>query len=150
VPSTAFTRFTNAPATGDALIDLLDVTHDDLTGIGYIACNTEDVIHAGKRYVGTAFGVQPNERGSFEISLDIVNPEIRREVHRATAPLRATYLCVFAHNPDEIEYGPFTDLILRDVSWTDLTLTGTLELDSVEAQIVPGDYYSPQNTPGIY
>lgn len=144
-------RYINAAASGDALLYLLEVTHENLVGVGYCVANTEDVIHQGRRYQAVAFNlIEPGADGKWKLSLDVVDPAIRREIHGAQGPLRVNIKQVFASDPDVIELDISDILIMRDVTWDDFTLTGTLEPDSVWAQIVPGDSYSPDTTPGIF
>lgn len=148
-------RFANAQFTSDALIPLLTLNHETFDQPGRIARNTADVVSRGMLFQSLSFDIiWPNMDGksvpSFQVTVDVVDTNIRRSIQLATSPVRVDLEVVLASDPDVVEIGIVGVLVLRDVQWDDFTLTGSLMLEDVMQQIVPGDVYDPVQFPGIF
>lgn len=152
--SEAIRRFANARATSDALIPLLTITHPTFDQPARIAANTSDVISRGMRFVSLGFElIWPKVDGKsvpmWGVRIDSTDPDIRRKCQAATSPPGVTLEAVLASAPDTLEI-QVTGLVLRNVTWDDVTLTGQLILDDATQQILPGHSYDPVQFAGIF
>jgi hypothetical protein len=145
-------RLANARSTDDAFIALLTLEHPSFDAPARIARNTEDVVSRGLKFQALSFEIvwPDSVAHAFQLRVDIIDTDIRNRVRAASGPIRATVEAVLSDAPDVVVEGPHGDLILRDVHWDDLTLTGSLARDDALQQMLPGDSYDPIQFAGIF
>jgi hypothetical protein len=140
--------------TGDAFIVLLTFI-DNSDGTRYrVALNTENITSRGNVYTACwfSFSLPPDDDEApkgVSLSIDNVDLGLIGVLRRITKPLGAIIEIVLAATPDVIEI-ELHDLLLREVTWDESTITGQLVSDDPLNQAYPGDVYEPRTFPGIF
>jgi hypothetical protein len=143
-----------AQHTDEAFIILVTFTHVP-TSETYRAClNTEDITSNGEVYTATYFQIalpEDSDRGpqGCQITVDNVDRQLVNLLRSITEPLQVTVQVVLASQPDTIEM-EFIDLVLREASWDQSLITGTLMSEDPLNQAFPGHVYGPANFEGIF
>jgi len=154
MPSDAARAEMFAQQTGEVYLDLLEVSNPQLASPLYFVNNTQAIVSNGKTYEPAIFTFNlPNTKvgGSTKASFTISNID-RRAVELArsvSTPLQLTGMTIRASLPDVYEAGPII-FSLREVKWTEQSLTGTLYDDIDGGMAVPKLTFNPADFPGLY
>ena len=143
-----------AQDTGEAFLMLVSFTHTPTSETFRCVLNTEDITSRGDVYTATYFEVSLPEESDkapqgCTITVDNVDLMLVALLRRITQPLNVTIEVVLASSPSTVELS-LTDLVLREVTWNEQTLTGTLSSDDPLNQRFPSHIYEPRTFPGIF
>lgn len=156
MPTTAAKAEMFASQTGETYLALIDITSAAMSETLHFVDNTQNIASNGNTYIACRFKFQvPNakvgntSKASFSIqNIDRRAVEVVRTVP-SKSPLTITYRVIRVSAPDIAESGPIT-LTLRDVEWTDTSLSGTLYDDVDGGMAIPKHTFNPSDFPGLY
>lgn len=140
--------------TSDAFLVLVTFT-DPVDGTKYRAVlNTEDVTSRGDLFTACwfQFSLPPDDDEApkgVQLSIDNVDLGLVGLLRRVTVPIECLIEIVVSATPDVVEMS-LTDLVLREVTWDQNTINGTLVSDDPLNQGYPADIYEPRTFPGIF
>lgn len=143
-----------APATAEAFIPLVTITHDPTGDVFRVCRNTEPLTSRGLTFAAYAFELtlpveSGEEIGNVTFRLDNTDMLLVDMLRRATDPAHFLIELVLASAPDVVEYS-VADLLLREVSWDASTINGKLMLDDVLNQQFPKDVFDPIQYAGLF
>jgi hypothetical protein len=148
-------RAIQAPATSEVLLDLLTITHPDLTGgpLRFVN-NPVNVISRGNRFIASAFAAQaPSqvEEGEPTAAIEIQNIDraIEQKLAGLTGEPTFTLEIVLASAPNLVVLGPF-ELPLASVDTSASTIRLTLGgANPLLTKLFPRARFNSQDFPGL-
>ena len=143
-----------SPATQEAFIPLVTITHAPTGDVFRVCRNTEALTSRGEEFAAYAFDLSlpvesGEEIGNVNFRLDNTDALLVDMVRRITEPAQFLIEVVLASAPDIVEYS-VADLLLREVTWDATTITGKLMLDDVLNQQFPKDVFDPIQYAGLF
>jgi hypothetical protein len=143
-----------APATNEAFIPLVTITHAPTGDVFRVCRNTEDIVSRGNRFTAYAFDItypveSGEEIGNVQFVIDNTALLLVDMLRRITEPAQFLIEVVLASNPDYVEY-TVADLLLREVNWDASQISGKLQLDDVLNQRFPKDVFDPVQYAGLF
>lgn len=153
VLSTAALQAINASETDEIFHMLITIEVPDAPPI-FLTSNTETVTSRGRDYISYPFALElpSDEQGQISqarMSIDNVSRALIDEIRGLTNPLRLTIEVVLATSPDVVEYVA-NDYVLRDVTYDELSITGTLTSEDFLNEPYPKDLISAALFPGVF
>jgi hypothetical protein len=143
-----------AQETGEAIIPLIEITHDDLTEPIRVARNDQNIVSNGNTYIGYPFDVampgNPAEGAiGARITIDNVDRAIIAALRALTSPPEVKIQIVLLDTPDvvEEEHAYFK---LVSAKYTRLVITGTISVRYLGNDAYPVDSFLPSTFPGIF
>ena len=126
----------------------------DATNPQLFVNNNVSIISRLKTYIPFAFAVDMfiddgDRIPTMGLTVDNVTRELIDEIRLITSPLQVDLELVAASNPDLVEIS-VPRMTLRDISYTGVSLTGTLMLDDVLNQRFPAERVDPQQYGGLF
>lgn len=143
-----------AQRTDEVFVPCLRIEHPDLDTIR-LAYNTDPVVRADGTYMPYAFQIDlpdqiENQIPQVKVTVDNVDLSVNDAIRTLGGTPKVTFDVVLASSPDVIEAGPFVfDLQAADADAQQIQGTLGYEQD-IFAQQVPGQTYSPANSPGLF
>jgi hypothetical protein len=140
--------------TPDAFLLLLTLT-DPVSGTQYrTALNTVDITSRGHVFTACYFEFAwPEDTDEAPpgctLTIDNVDLGLVDLIRSITQPIEVMVELVVSAQPDLVEM-QLTDLILREITWDQSTIQGTLMSDDPLNQKFPGDIYEPRTFPGLF
>lgn len=136
------------------LMTITDVSDPENPVIQLFVNNNVPVVSRLKTYIPFAFAVDMfiddgDRIPTMGLTVDNVTRELIDEIRLITSPLQVDLELVAASNPDLVEIS-VPRMTLRDISYTGLSLTGTLMLDDVLNQRFPAERVDPQQYGGLF
>jgi hypothetical protein len=143
-----------APATPEAFIPLVTITHQATGDVFRVCRNTEPMTSRGQTFLPYAFDLtlpveSGEEIGNVTFKLDNVDMLLIDMLRRITDPASFLIEIVMASAPNSVEYS-VADLLLTEVSWDAATISGKLTLDDVLNQKFPRDVFDPIQYAGLF
>jgi len=140
--------------TPDAFLLLLTLFDPASSSTYRAVLNTVDVISRGNVYTACYFEFSwPEDTdeapAGCSLSIDNVDLGLVDLIRAITKPLQVTVEMVVAAHPDVVEM-QITDLVLRELTWDQSVIQGTLISDDPLNQKIPGDIYEPRTFPGLF
>jgi len=148
----------NSVSSGEAFLFLLQLDYINpitlLPDVQHFVNNNVEVTANGQVYLPLAFNIVLNtEDGeklpSVKLIMDNVDRELISEIRQLTAPPEVTLTLIAHSRPNEAEM-VLTNLILRDVSYDAVQVSGELYTNDILNQRFPRDRYTPDNSPGLF
>lgn len=144
----------HGPATNEALIPLVTITHAPTGDVFRVCANTEKIVSRGQEFSPFAFQItlpveSGEEMGGVQFVLDNTTLLLVDMLRRITEPAQFVLELVLASAPDYVEY-TIADLLLREVTWDASKISGKLMLDDVLNQHFPKDSYDPVQYAGLF
>lgn len=140
--------------TEEVMLALLKIEQDDLDVPIYVVDNFEDINSNGITYIGFPFrlilmGDEEDAAPSATLEIDNVDRQIVNAVRNMTTAADITFSIILAATPDTVEIGPIA-MKLKNVSWNENTVTGTLVTDDILDLPFPGEEMTPGKFPGLF
>ena len=140
-------REINQINSGNVYLDLLTISHPDLTEDIRIVNNNENVTSNGLEYLAFNFRANlptedPDSTPSVTLSVDNVDRAITDSLMSISSPASIKLQVVLSDTPDEVEIEK-TNLLLRMASYDALEVTGTITSDDILSQAFPAQAYTP-------
>lgn len=152
--SQTFRSAVYAEETGEVLLQLLRLYHDDIVGgpLRFVN-NTQDIISNGETYIGCPFEIFiPDDRDDIlpevRLAIDNVDRALTATIRSITTPVEAEMEVVVASKPDVIELGPYR-FTVRLVTWNVHTVSGTLRFEDVLNERFPGGSFTRAGWPAL-
>ncbi len=141
-----------ASETGQVMISLVTINHDDMPAPLRVCNNTEDVISNGETFVASAFDVDmPIQDGTsvpeMRVLLDNVDQRFTAAIRSALGFPTITLELVRAAAPDVVEQGPY-ELQLLNATIDHLVIEGQFGRPNLLNQTYPGETFNAENFPG--
>ena len=143
-----------AQETGEALLFLVVVSHDDWAEPLRLVNNNEDISSGGNVY--SAFPVEielPKEDAEqiakTSIRICNVDRQITAALRELQTPPMVSVSIILGSTPDTVEAGPF-EFELQDYSYDQFTVTGTLAYEDVLNEPLPSHTFNPSHFPGLF
>jgi hypothetical protein len=143
-----------ARETDKVFVPLMRITHPSITTVR-ICADTAPVVRADGTYNPFPFEfVLPQDDDDdlprAAVKIDNVDREIVKVLSTLTGRPTITFMLVLADSPEVVEYGP-VDFLMGQASWDRLVVTSTLVYqEDIWMQAVPGQTYTPSNSPGLF
>lgn len=141
-------------STSEVLLCLLEISHPSITTVRLVN-NTEAVTTSAglyKPYPFVPIFPEDSDAGmpSVELIVDNIDREVMRQLREVQSPPKCVLSVILASSPNTVEVGP-VECVLRGIEYDASQIRGTLgpEEDFLD-QAVPGQIYSPTNSPGIF
>lgn len=143
-----------AQETGEAFLVLLAIDHPDLIAQLLFVNNNVNVVSTGGEHIAYPFDVQlpdsDEERDIIaRLSIDNVSREIAQVIRSLDTPPTVGITIVRASDPNwpEVE---LPGMLLRDVTWDALQLSGELSLSDITAEPYPAWVFDPGRFPALF
>lgn len=138
---------------GDDFLLLLTIDHDDISEPIRVVHNTEDVVSNGETYVAFPFTLTlPTDRDDSppraQLVIDNVSREIGETIRTISTPPTVMIQVVQLADPDQVEM-EIPSMVLRNVQFDAMTVTGDLELEDLSREPFPARYFTPAEFPGL-
>jgi hypothetical protein len=143
-----------ARETEKVFVPLMLIEHPSITPIR-ICADTAPVVRSDGTYTPFPFEfVLPadddNDLPRAAVKIDAVDREIVAKIATLTGKPKITFMLVVADTPEVVEYGP-VEFQMGQASWDMLVVSSTLAYqEDIWMQSVPGQTYSPSNSPGLF
>lgn len=152
--SAALMQALNAQETGEVLLHLLTIDHDDLPETLRFVDNTVDITSGGNVYTAVAFQLAlPQEREDampqVQVRIDNVDRRIMESIRPLVSPPAMTLAVILASSPNTMEFGP-CNFTLRGVEYDARSITGVLAHEDVLNEPAMQYAFTPQNFPGLF
>ena len=152
--SSALRVAVTAQQTGEVFLVLLEIDHADMAAPIRVVNDQIGVMSGGVLYSPFPFQVQlPDELGDnmpyVTLRIDNVDRQIVTAIRQLTSAPTVDISVVLASDPDTVEAGPFSFSITQ-VSYDASAVSATLSYEDVLKEPIPGDRFTPTNTPGVF
>ena len=137
---------------------LVDIMYNDGT-VAYRLCNAdEDITFDGNVYTGSVFSlvapdIKENSIGNGSVSFSAIDQTAIELVRGQSKRLRIRFVGVIQYNDDDsietVEALEDTEYFLKNVSWDDEKISGTLVFDEFMDVNIPCHVSNSCNTPGL-
>ena len=149
----ALDAIVNPSSINDALLFLLTITPKNSPPLHFVN-NNEAVISRGVTYMAYPFSlVLPTEDGekitSLSLTIDNVDQSIITAIRETLEPPLVKVELIVSSFPDVVEK-TIDFLILRNVSYDALSITGILESYNILARKFPYERYDPTRFPDLF
>jgi hypothetical protein len=140
--------------TGEVFLELLEISHVDMSSPIRVVNNTEAIVHGGNTYNAFPFKIKPPGEKQSEITrasltIDAVDRTVIEAIRTITSPATVTYKVVLAATPDTVEAGPFV-FSLKGTSYTAYHVSGELVYEDRLFMNIPSLKFSPRLFPGLF
>ncbi len=140
--------------TDDGLLYLLTLATTELSDSIRVVLNTEHITSRGLLFVGFPFELilPPSSTDSeyvAQLTIDNVGREVAESIRLAREPVGATIEVVQLNNPDYVEL-TISNLELKNVRVSALSVTGDLVVNSFLTEPFPPDNFTPGSFPGVF
>jgi hypothetical protein len=156
ITSDAALRAIFSERTTEVFITLVKIESEEIgfTTIRWAKDHPTQITSNGETYEGCCFEVSmisDQDENLPESSLRIQNVDrvIVNTVRTLTRPPNISVSVILASEPDTILRGPFT-MKLRNVSWNALVVMGSLKIEDILNEPIPGESMTPELCPGIF
>lgn len=152
----------NALTTDEAWIELLEISHPDLSEPIRVARNHTNIVHGGNTYVAFPFTLAlPDDDSKQRPVARLTIPDFGEfddngetktviDILRAmTTPATVKVLVVLGSDPEKIEL-EFDELTLREARGNGSDIEVDLYLEDVMNEPYPGDSFTPASHPGLF
>lgn len=152
--SLAFREAIYSPETGETILFLLTIDHDDLATPFRFVNDTNDIVSNGDTYIAYPFQITLPNSGEdivpmMSLVIDNIHRDIVETIRTITSPPTITVDIVLASSPDTIE-ATWPEFTLRDVTYDRITISGTLGVELLQQEPFPADSYTPVHFPGLF
>ena len=157
--SSAFKAAVAAQQTGEAVLVLLTIDHEDLSYSGgpgpiYLTSDSVNTVSRGNTHLPFPFQIAlPDEREDrppvSQLIIDNVSREIIPTIRSLTSAPTITLELVLASDPETVEAGPFV-FTLKDATYDLLTIAGRLGYEDILNERWPIDDFTPASHPGLF
>lgn len=118
------------PATGDVLLCLVRLSHDDWAADRLYVANTEDITSGGETFTASAFEIAMPDQvegksGDLQFRAVDIDGTLFADLRAADGPVTVEVSWVLASDPDTVHIGPFTSEI-RQASHQSGIVSGAL------------------------
>jgi hypothetical protein len=144
-----------AQQTPEVFVPFVKIDHPDFANPIRLAMNTEKITRSDGDYMPYAFQINlPDQRDDqipqVTMTVDNTDLQVNDAIRTLQGPPTVTMDVAMASTPNTIEVGPF-EYSLQSVTADANTIQGTLGFaDDVFSQQVPGQNYTPVNSPGLF
>ncbi|HLO39704.1 MAG TPA: DUF1833 family protein [Phycisphaerales bacterium] len=144
-----------AQETGECLIVLVTLDHDDMPAPIRVCSDGKDLISRGDRYIAFPFEISlPDELDDtvprVSLRIDNVDQQVVTAVRTVQgSPIQCRLEVVAASDPSEVLMGPY-DFSIRDVRWDAITVEGELVYKDLLTEPFPAPLMTPSRAPGIF
>ena len=150
----AFIEACNASQTDECFIILIAITHDTLPVPILINTSGQDVVSNGDTYLFCPVEVTLSNDNDdtppqAKLVIDNIDRTVVSAVRSIITPPSVTLSLIAASAPDTIEVS-FTDFKMKEVSYNELTIEGTLTLEGLFQEPAIGYTFSPTYFPGLF
>jgi hypothetical protein len=140
--------------TGEVFLELLEISHADLSSPIRVVNNTVDITHNSNTYSAFPFKIQPPGEKQSEITrasltIDAVDRTVIQAIRSISTPATVTYKVILASAPDTVEAGPFV-FSLKNTQYTAYQVSGELVYEDRLFMRVPYLKFSPRLFPGLF
>jgi hypothetical protein len=139
--------------TGEALLVLLAIDHDDMASTLYVVNNTENITSNAQEYIAFPFETKLPDFSQgipkAQLTISNVDRQIVQTIRSITSKPTVTLSVVLSSTPDTIEYGPL-DFEMDNVQWNVFVVTGTLSFENIHDEPYGGDRFTPNMFPGLF
>ncbi|MCC6426293.1 MAG: DUF1833 family protein [Phycisphaerales bacterium] len=158
MPRTLPPSITNAllaQETGECLILLVTLEHDDMVDTIRVCSDGKDLYSRGDRYQAFPFDVAlPDEIEEtvprVRLRIDAIDQQVIRAVREISGdPIQVKLELIAASDTDTVLAGPFT-FSLRNVTWDAFTVEGDLTYRDLLTEPFPAPLMTPSRLPGIF
>ena len=145
----------NATSSGEVFLFLLQMDYinplNQQPEVQYFVNNNVQINAMGNLYLPLAFNVILNTEDGQTLPtvMDNVDRELVGEIRILPEPPEITLTLVAASRPNVAEM-VLTNMVLRDVTYDALQISGTLYSNDILNQRFPKDRYTPNNSPGLF
>lgn len=155
--SAAFQSAARAQQTGDALLALIEITHESISdGPLRFVQDLQPLVSQGHSYTAFPFEIRlPDDAddgpATVQLTIDAVDRAIALAIRRMppTSPPVVTVSLVLASQPDVVEL-MIPDLTLRSVRGDLYAIEGELRMDEEDLAPFPQGSFTPQEFPGMF
>lgn len=142
-----------AQDTGNGLLVLLTIDHDDLAQPIRVVNNQVDVSSRGDLFTAFPFDIvlpedEPDVAQVARLILDNISREITQAIRTISSAATVLVEVVQLKDPEAVEIA-YPSLNLRNVRWDSTRVTGDLMSDDLHLEPCPGHHFSPTDFPGI-
>lgn len=144
-----------AQETGEAILCLITVDHDDLAAPIRVTSDAVDTESNGHTFIAYPFQVvlpdEPEDDRAplAKLTISNVDREILAALRAISSPASVTMEIVRGSDPDTVEVS-FPDFKMRAVPYTALTVSAELMLDDYTTEPWPADTYVPSTHPALF
>lgn len=146
-----------AAQTTDVFLVLLRIGVPDSSPMTYyyLADNTENITYAGQAYTAFPFSLQlpTDESGqitSAQVTIDNVTRNFIDDVRNNTDALKIDMYIVNASNSPVSLEASFTDFYLKQITYDEISISGTLSVEEYMTEPFPKDTISASKFPGLF
>ena len=146
-----------AQETGEVFLLCVTISHPTFAEPYRLVYDQNPLVRAVGTFQPFAFALNlPNEQDdsppTVQMSIDNVDNAILQAVRTLGAGVRpdVTLEVVLASTPDVVEKGPY-DFKFLSADYDEASITGTIGFeDDILNTAIPGDTYTPTNSPGLF
>lgn len=144
----------NAQETGEALLFLLTIEHEDLPAPIRVVANTENITSQGRLFLAYPFQIilpveDANTAPVGKLVIDNIDRTILSALGQLNSPPTVTLELALSSTPDVVEVGPVV-FKWYNTQWTPVAITADLTFEDVLNQRFPGDLFTPADFPGLF
>ena len=152
--SSALQTEINAQQSGEVLVYLLRLQYTSLAAPISVCNDNLALTSRGVEYIAFPFEVDVGSDSDDAppqptLRIGNVDRQIVQAILNAVEPITVTIELVMRSEPDQVEVGPYT-FVLRDVSFDQDVVEGTLRQDGMLNEPFPGDQITPSLFPGAF
>ncbi len=144
-----------AQESGDPFLILVTLTHPDFAGPVRLVNNQEDIVSNGETFsafpMEITLPIDDESNSAREIQITFANTglELVDELRGVQTPINVQLDMILASTPDIVEFS-FQEFKLRQVSFNQFTIQGSLYMDDFLNTELTSENYSPSIYPGLY
>lgn len=140
--------------TAEVLTTLLTITAPGDPNVYRLCDNIDPVVSQGRTFEPYPFAIQlPEDDGETlpqaRVAIDNVDRKLVQAIRSSTGPINCSIEICLASQPDFIELA-LPDFQIREITYTAMQITGTLQAEDLLNQVFPADTYHPQEFPGVF
>ena len=144
-----------AQESGDPFLTLVTLTHPDFAGPIRLVNNQEDIVSNSETFsafpMEITLPIDDDSNSAREIQITFANTslELVDELRGVQTPISVQLDMVLASTPNIVEFS-FQEFKLRQVSFNQFTVQGSLYMDDFLNTELTSENYSPSIYPGLY
>ena len=140
--------------TGEVFLELLEISHTDLSSPIRVVNNNEPIVHGGNTFHAFPFRVSPpgekqSEITKAKLTIDAVDRTVIEAIRSINTAATVTYKVILAATPDTVEAGPFV-FTLKNTNYSAYSVSGDLVYEDRLFMNVPSMKFSPRLFPGLF
>lgn len=152
--SLEFRKAVYSQETGEAVLILIEISHDDLSNPIRLSSDSVDTIHDSEIYSSFPFRIVLPSDGDDQVtearlSIDGIDRSIISAVRSISTPPSVIIRVVLGSDPEVIE-AEFPGFKLYNVTYNSLVVEATLGVVDFSQEPYPGGRFTPVDFPGMF